>query len=209
MSWQTAVETTVTGLWYELVDLERSGAGLLRVSIDRVAGHAYAEGLGSGEYVTVEDCETVTRQLQYVLEVENLDYARLEVSSPGLDRPLKRPADYERFAGEAIDVTLKLPFKGRKKYRGLLAPRDGGWRLLLDDNAGAPAAKSGGKNKGKPNAKRKSQAAQAEGMEDESTRALDFALEEVREARLVPVVNFKGRPAALPAQLEAQGGHKE
>jgi ribosome maturation factor RimP len=164
MSWQQAIDRTVTGLGYELVDLERSGGGLLRVYIDRVAGKAYPTG--ASEFVTVEDCEAVTRQLQHVLEVENCDYARLEVSSPGLDRPLKREADYARFVGHAVDLTLKLPLAGRKKFKGVLAAREGGWRLAME-----PAAK------GQPE------------------QALDFVFDEVREARLVPVVDFKGRKA--------------
>jgi ribosome maturation factor RimP len=166
MNWQTAVDRTVTGLGYELVDLERSGRGLLRVFIDRLPGRAYPDG---GESVTVEDCEAVTRQLQYVLEVENFDYERLEVSSPGLDRPLKKPADYARFAGSAIEITLKLPLQGRKKFKGQLeAAAEGGegWRVVFDDGKGA--------------------------------QALDFTLDEVREARLVPVLDFKGRRAAKP-----------
>jgi len=167
MSWQQAVERTVTGLGYELVDLERSGGGLLRVSIDRVAGQAYPTG--ESEFVTVDDCEAVTRQLQHVLEVESCDYARLEVSSPGLDRPLKRESDYARFAGAAVEVTLKLPFEGRKKWKGVLGARDGGWRLALE-----PQAK------------------------DAPERTLDFVFAEVREARLVPVLDFKGRQAAKP-----------
>lgn len=164
MTWQQAIERTVTGLGYELVDLERSGGGLLRVFIDRVAGKVYSTG--ASEFVTVEDCEAVTRQLQHVLEVENCDYARLEVSSPGLDRPLKREADYARFAGSAIDLTLKLPFQGRKKFKGVLGAREGGWRLALE-----PTSK------------------------DAPEQALDFVFDEVREARLVPVVDFKGRKA--------------
>jgi ribosome maturation factor RimP len=170
MTWQQAIERTVTGLNYELVDLERTGGGLLRVTIDRVPGRAYPTG--ESEFVLVEDCEAVTRQLQYVLEVENCNYARLEVSSPGLDRALKREADYARFAGHAVDLTLKLPLAGRKKFKGVLAAREGGgWRLTME-----PTAKG-----------------QAE-------QALDFVFDEVREARLVPVVNFKGRQAATPAQ---------
>src|SRR6185436_4541615 len=127
MSWSQAVEKTVTGLGYELVDVERSAGGLLRVYIDRVPGRAYPTG--EHEFVTVEDCEAVTRQLQYVLEVENVDYARLEVSSPGLDRPLKRPEDYARFAGSEVQITLKLPFQGRKKFQGVLHPatEGSGW----------------------------------------------------------------------------------
>jgi ribosome maturation factor RimP len=164
MTWQQAIDRTVTGLGYELVDLERTGGGLLRVTIDRVPGRAYPTG--ESEFVTVEDCEAVTRQLQYVLEVENCNYARLEVSSPGLDRPLKREADYARFAGLAIDLTLKLPMQGRKKFKGVLGARDGGWRLAME-----PASK------GAPE------------------QALDFVFDEVREARLVPVIDFKGRKA--------------
>lgn len=172
MTWQQAIERTVTGLGYDLVDLERSGAGLLRVTIDRVQGKAYPSGPSEGsEFVLVEDCEAVTRQLQYVLEVENCNYARLEVSSPGLDRALKREADYVRFAGSAVDLTLKLPLAGRKKFKGVLSARDGGWRLVMEPKA-----------KGEPE------------------QALDFVFDEVREARLVPVVNFKGRQAAKPAQ---------
>jgi ribosome maturation factor RimP len=167
MTWQQAAERTVTGLGYELVDLERSGGGLLRVTIDRVPGRAYPTG--EGEFVLVEDCEAVTRQLQYVLEVEQCDYARLEVSSPGLDRPLKREADYTRFAGAAIELTLKLPFEGRKKFKGVLSAREGGWRLAMEPAEGA--------KKGEP------------------ARALDFVFDEVREARLVPVIDFKGRKA--------------
>mgnify|MGYP006329361721 CR=1 FL=1 len=102
MTWQQAVERTVTGLGYELVDLERSGGGLLRVFIDRVPGKAYPSG--ESQSVTVDDCETVTRQFQYVLEVEQCDYSRMEVSSPGLDRPLKREADYARFAGSPLNA---------------------------------------------------------------------------------------------------------
>lgn len=161
MSWQTAVETTVAGLGYELVDCERSAGGLLRVTIDRLAAQAEA-----GELITVDDCEKVTRQLQYVLEVEAFDYSRLEVSSPGLDRPLRNAGHYARFAGQEVDITLKHPFQGRKKYRGVLgaqpgAENDQAWRLVFD--------------------------------EDGAEHALDFTLDEVRDARLVPMFSFKGR----------------
>ena len=93
MAWQDTVAQTVTGLGFDLVDLERSAGGLLRVTIDLpwtppVEGAAAVE-----QFVTVEDCETVTRQLQYLLEVENVDYRRLEVGSPGIDRPLRHEND--------------------------------------------------------------------------------------------------------------------
>lgn len=170
MNWQDATQSTVAGLGYELVDLERSGGGLLRVFIDRVPGHVYPTG--SSAFVTVDDCEAVTRQLQYVLEVEQCNYTRLEVSSPGLDRPLKREADYARFAGSMVALTLKLPLAGRKKFEGVLVVRDGGWRLEM-----APKVKG------------------------QEPQALDFVLDEVREAHLVPVVDFKGRAKADEAKV--------
>ena len=173
MGWQAAVETALKGLGYELVDAEKGAGGLLRVTID----HADAGRPGAAErFITVDDCERATRQLQHVLEVEGLAYQRLEVSSPGLDRPLRKAGDYERFAGQAVDLTLKLPFEGRKRYRGELQRREGGWRLLLDEAGGATP----------------------------SRRALDFGLEEVREVRLVPVLDFKGRRFA-PGGVEGDG----
>lgn len=166
MNWQTVVENTVTGLGYDLVECERSSKGLLRVYIDRVANDP------NGEYIVVEDCERVTRQLQHVLEVEGCHYERLEVSSPGLDRPLNKLADYQRFVGQEIELTLKEPFQGRKKYKGLLEALGEGWRLVFTNG--------------------------------KVEQALDFALDEVKEARLVPVVDFKGRRfQAAPADAAA------
>lgn len=186
MSWQAVVESTVTGMGYELVTTERTAGGLLRITIDRVANDP------RGEFIVVEDCEAVTRQLQHVLEVEDCDYQRLEVSSPGLDRPLTKPADYVRFSGRKVSLTLKLPFEGRKKFSGTLQPREGGWRLLLDA-ATVPARRAA-----------KAVAPATEG----AALVLDFELDEVREARLVPVLDFKGRrflPAAPAGAALAAG----
>jgi ribosome maturation factor RimP len=160
-NWQASVERTVTGLGYDLVDVERSARGLLRVYIDRVPGRPYPESQGTGEFVTVDDCEAVTRQLLLVLEVDNVAYERLEVSSPGIDRRLSKEGDFERFVGQAVDVTLKALFQGRKHWRGVLGRGEAGWSLALE---GAAA-----------------------GTE------LKFTLDEVHEARLVPVIDFKGR----------------
>jgi len=201
MNWQRAVEDTVTGLGYDLVDAEKSAGGLLRVFIDHLPP--------STEPITVDDCERVTRQLQHVLEVEGASYERLEVSSPGLDRPLKKPADYARFVGEQVELTLKLPFKGRKKYSGeLQALGDGaeaGWRLVLVNEKQTHTRAT------------KRAAAQPAAVDAGSDLALDFSLDEVREARLVPVVDFKGRrfaaqpevaspPAGTGPNVEVDGG---
>jgi ribosome maturation factor RimP len=179
LNWQAVVESTVTGLGYELVDCERSAKGLLRVYIDRVANDP------AGDFIVVEDCEKVTRQLLHVLEVEGCAYERLEVSSPGLDRPLKKQADYERFSGQEIDLTLKHPFEGRKHYKGTLEALPEGWRLVF--------------------------------LDGKTEKALDFSLQEVKEARLVPQLDFKGR-RFLPAEQsegsaatadEVDGDHKQ
>jgi ribosome maturation factor RimP len=185
-NWQSAVERTVTGLGYDLVDADKSAGGLLRVFIDHLPP--------STEFINVDDCEKVTRQLQHVLEVENCAYERLEVSSPGLDRPLKKAADYARFLGEQIEITLKLPFKGRKKFSGKLLANGDDWRLVLDAPRAARAAKR--------SAAAAALAAEAGGETDE---ALDFSLDEVREAHLVPVVDFKGRRFAAPEAAAGAG----
>jgi ribosome maturation factor RimP len=110
------VETTLAGLGFELVDLQVSNRGrFLRVFLDKPGG------------VTVDDCAEVSRHLSRWLEVEGVDYDRLEVSSPGLDRPLRRPADFARFAGHRVDVKMRLAdAHGRRRYVGLLRGVDGG-----------------------------------------------------------------------------------
>ena len=112
----------VTGLGLELVDVEFSPRGrLLRVFIDIERG------------ITVDDCATVSNQLQRVFEVENVDYDRLEVSSPGLDRPLKKLADFERFAGHEIQLRLALPLNNQRNYVGVLGGvREGAVVLATD-----------------------------------------------------------------------------
>ncbi|MGH9577116.1 MAG: ribosome maturation factor RimP [Terriglobales bacterium] len=114
------VETTLAGMGFELVDARASRGGrLLAIFIDRPAG--YASG------VTVEDCAEVSRHLSRVFAVEGIDYDRLEVSSPGLDRRLRRPADFERFAGSKVDVRMRTPdATGRRRYTGLLRGAQGG-----------------------------------------------------------------------------------
>lgn len=202
MNWQEAVEKTVTGLGYDLVDCERSPAGLVRVYIDKLPELALA-----GELIGVEDCERVTRQLQYLLEVEACPYERLEVSSPGLDRPLKKSADYARFVGEEIEITLRMPFQGRKKYQGVLAA------LPTADATSSAAATEVAKveveGEGVAVVAQPADAWRIVFNDGKADQALDFALEELREARLVPVVSFKGRgvkpePAKKPKRAKVE-----
>ena len=103
------IEQTAEGLGYELVDFETSPRGrLMRVFIDSPNG------------ITVDDCAAVSNQLTRIFEVENIDYDRLEVSSPGLDRPLKKAADFERFAGQDVQLRLRMPIANQRNFAGVL-----------------------------------------------------------------------------------------
>ena len=169
-------------LGFDLVETERSAGGLLRVTID----HPWSPDAPQERRVTVEDCERVTRQLQYALEVDGVDYRRLEVSSPGIDRPLRHAQDFERFEGEVVDLVLKAPIgaaaagqvsANRKKFRGVLRRVEGGgWQVVWRDE---PAVKPG----------QRVSAKRAPAPE----QALGFTLDELQSARLAPVVDFKGR----------------
>lgn len=118
------LETTLTGLGYELVDVERSGRGMLRVFIDKPAvtgGDKSAEVDGStAGGINVDDCALVSHHLSRVLTVENVDYDRLEISSPGLDRPLKKERDFVRFAGQKAKLRLRVPLDGQRSFLGVL-----------------------------------------------------------------------------------------
>ena len=108
------VETTLAGLGYELVDLEVSGRGMMRLLMDKPEG------------IMVEDCELVSNQLTRLFTVEGVAYERLEVSSPGLDRPIKKEADFVRFVGQKAQLKLRMPMAGRKNYVGLLGAVENG-----------------------------------------------------------------------------------
>ena len=128
MDLNTLIETTVVGLGYELVDVEMSPRGrTVRVFIDLP---------GDDKGIDVEDCAKVSNQLSRVFEVENIDFDHLEISSPGLDRVVKKAADFERFAGQDIQVKVRIPHAGRRNFQGeLLGCKDGkvGLRLEKDD----------------------------------------------------------------------------
>ncbi len=108
------IEKTVEGLGYELVDVERAGRGLLRVFIDKPEG------------ISVDDCQVVSNQLTRLFMVENVDYDRLEVSSPGLDRALKKEADFVRFAGQKAQIKLRMPMATRKNFVGIIGALESG-----------------------------------------------------------------------------------
>jgi len=122
------LEPTLVGLGFELVDMQVSSRGrFLRIFMDKPGG------------ITLEDCAAVSRHLSRVLEVEGIDYDRLEISSPGLDRPLRKPADFARFAGQRVDVRMRLAdATGRRRFVGLLRGVEGATATVEVD--GAPVA---------------------------------------------------------------------
>jgi ribosome maturation factor RimP len=162
---QELIEKTLVGMGYDLVEFEQAARGLVRVYID----FPYVESSPEPDRaaITVEDCEKVTHQLLHVLTVENAPYERLEVSSPGLDRPLKKLTDYQRFAGQEATVKLRLPMadaSNRKSFQGILhAPEGDNLKLEFEGKEG-PAM-------------------------------LEFTLADVDKARLVPKVDFRSRKA--------------
>lgn len=115
------VEPAVSGLGYELVDVQASNGGrMLRLFIDKPGG------------ITLDDCAAVSRHLTRVLAVEGIDYERLEVSSPGLDRPLRKGSDFARFAGHRADVRMRTPDpSGRRRFVGVLRGAEAG-RLSIE-----------------------------------------------------------------------------
>ncbi len=199
VSLQQTVEDTVRGLGLELVEIERSAGGLLRITIDLPWQPEAAEE----HSVTVEHCERVTRQLQYVLEVEGVDYNRLEVSSPGIDRPLRHELDFERFQGEVIDLVLKAPIgaavaaategqvnANRKKFRGTLQRAEpAGWQIVWSEEVVAKPGQRVSARRAPP-----------------PVHVMAFALDELQSVRLAPVVDFKGRQRSVPGGSEKVSG---
>ena len=106
---EALLERTVDGLGFELVDAELPrGGGLIRVFIDSARG------------INVDDCAAVSNHLTRLFAVEEIEYSRLEVSSPGLDRPLRQLKDFRRFQGERAQVRMRVPIEGRKNFVGIL-----------------------------------------------------------------------------------------
>jgi len=116
---ENLLELTLNGMGYELVDVEQSSHGkLIRVYIDKEGG------------ITIDDCVAISNHLNRLLAVENIDYDRLEVSSPGLDRPLKKERDFLRFMGETVKLKLRVPVRGQRNFIGVLREINDGILIL-------------------------------------------------------------------------------
>jgi len=180
------IEQTVTGMGYEVVEIEFAAAGLIRVFIDFPWQPAdpVDSGQAAERLIAVEDCEKVSHQLGHVLMVEEIDYERLEISSPGIDRPLHTEAHFRRFAGEEVSIELRELFEGRKRFNGVLTIEDNGrFGLELIAEQQKPGAR-------KSRASRRT-ADQSPGIDPWAGRKLVFSLDELARARLVPKVDFR------------------
>ena len=170
---QVIVESTVGGLGYEFVDFERSARGLLRVFIDKAGG------------ISVEDCAAVSNQLSRVFAVEGIDFERLEVSSPGLDRSLRRLKDFQQFLGRSAKVKLHAAIDNRKRFDGVIdsVGASGIAFTLIDAMAPAVAARAGPpKRAGKLAVSGKGR----ENAESPNAKVITVPLENIDRARLIP-----------------------
>jgi ribosome maturation factor RimP len=157
----TISQQALASMDVEFVDIERAALGLLRVTIDRPEG------------IRIEDCEQVSKHLSRVFEVENIDYRRLEVGSPGVDRPLKTEADFKRFVGERVEIKLREAVDNQKVFSGELVD--------LSVSTGVTGT----------------EAVLPFGIEFEAKkgeiRQVAFAFSDVERAKLNPVLDFKGK----------------
>ncbi len=109
MALEELLESTLNGMGYELVEVERLAHNkLLRIFVDKEGG------------IGIDDCVTISNHLTRLFAVENIDFGRLEVSSPGLDRPLRKEADFDRFKGETVKLKLRIPVQGQRNFVGVL-----------------------------------------------------------------------------------------
>ena len=121
---ETLIEKLVTQLGYELVDFETvNGGQILRIFIDK------------GDLIDIDDCTKVSNHVNNVLSVEtNYDYERLEVSSPGLDRVIKKLNDFDRFKGQKIKIKTRFAIENRKNFKGTLSGTKGESIIIEIDN---------------------------------------------------------------------------
>lgn len=204
------VDPVVTGMGYEVVDVEFAQGGLLRITIEH-ADHQSP--------ITLDDCERVSDQLSHLFMVEDVDYDRLEISSPGMDRRLRKPGDFERFASEEIKLWLRLPLSGgRRQFVGVLLPAEAalaraqellgadgtmpaveqapgaqaeqqGWMLLWREQAAEPRGKArprGVPGRRPPKAKPLPADPVEAALQSADCHWLRFGFEQVDRARLVP-----------------------
>ncbi len=187
------VERTLAGLGYELVELERAGGGLLRITLDIAPEPADRVDVGEDaqRHVGIEDCERVSRHLTHLFAVEDVEYGRLEVSSPGMDRPLRGARDFARFAGSMAKVQVFSPAEGRRRLRGRLLGLVPPLALGQEAGAGAQRVRMALVPEAPPPGTRAPKGARGpRARKAGAEETVEFALAEVEKARLAPDWEF-------------------
>ncbi|WP_041360309.1 ribosome maturation factor RimP [Nitrosomonas sp. Is79A3] len=115
MALEELLESTLQGMGYELIEVERLAHNkLLRIFVDKEGG------------INIDDCVAISNHLSRLFAVENIDYGRMEVSSPGLNRPLRKEADFLRYNGETVKLKLRVPIEGQRNFVGVLRETNNG-----------------------------------------------------------------------------------
>jgi ribosome maturation factor RimP len=164
-----AIESLAADLGYEVIDIEHSSGGLLRVYIDMPE---------ADRLINVQDCERVSNHLVHGLPVMGVDFQRLEVSSPGMDRRLTKPKHFRQFLGCEVKLKLRQALSGRKNFQGQLT--------VADTDTSTVSSTSGAQEQDE----RFFLIFQAD---DGSEQQLDFLVSDIDQARLVPQLPFKER----------------
>lgn len=179
------VERTVTGLGFEFVEIERLSHGLMRVTID-------TEREGG---ISVNDCEAVSDQLTALFTVEAIDFDRLEVASPGVDRPLKRVKDWRRFVGSPAHVELYEPMHadgfpeaGRRKLDGRILGVEGeaGEEMICFSFEELNIART-------PSEAIRAKKVKAKNAQAPQPICVRFAFNDVDRANLIAQLDFRGK----------------
>lgn len=168
------VESSVVPLGYEVIDIELDSTGLIRVYVDLSDGK---------REINLKDCEIITKQLVYLFPVEEINYDRLEVSSPGVDRRLSKVHHFERFIGAKVKLKFRDLVAGKKKYVGLLGK----------------VSESGSSNLSKTNVitdvqiKDGSSIFFVEENGIDGVERIEFSVDQLEQARLVEEISMKGK----------------
>lgn len=178
----TLAEQALLGTDCTLVEALFAQDGLIKITIDRIDG------------VRIEDCEAVSRQLSRSLEVEAINFSRLEVGSPGADRPLRNIEEFKRFLGERVKIKLKENFQGKKIYSGILIDPEigeGTFGLQLEEEKAKAKSSKGKLSKDK--SKLDESVTKLGDTENIRINLLCFKLDEIERATLDPKLDFRGK----------------
>jgi ribosome maturation factor RimP len=172
------VESSVVPLGYEVIDIELDNTGLIRIFVDLIDGM---------REINLKDCELITRQLVYLLPVEGIKYERLEVSSPGVDRRLTKVHHFERFIGAKVKLKFRDLVAGKKNYIGVLG------KLCADNLLELNTTKTPHIDDIRSDNPSSLFYIEENGVN--GSERIEFAVDQLEQARLVEEISSKGKSA--------------